>query len=191
MFGFFSWFWIVMVNWEERYQGSEIQNLPVMLQYSKGHCFKRSVLPLQWKLLSWCWWVGSVWPLLESVNLHFPLLLLFWHAGIGIWWRNWFRKGLALDSVLSGVCPSFCDQFLSHRLAVASLVYSWDHMKFLCFIKCSPVMQMTSCIINESSSVLRSLWFLVQPFLLEGQFTFNSPLIDSFIKIFQICPDRE
>lgn len=139
MFGVFSWFWIVMVNWEERYQGSEIQNLPVMLQYAKGHCFKRSVLPLQWKLLSWCWWVGSVWPLLESVNLHFPLLLLFWHAGIGIWWRNWFRKGLTLDSVLSGVCPRFCDQFLSHRLAVASLVYSWDHMKFLCFIKFSPV----------------------------------------------------
>lgn len=43
----YSCLWIVMVNWEGRYQGSEIQNLLVMVQYAKGRCCKRSVLPLQ------------------------------------------------------------------------------------------------------------------------------------------------
>lgn len=137
------WLWIIKClclglflflnshGWEELYQGSEIQNLPVMLQYAKGHCCKRSVLSLQWKLLSWCQWVGSVWPLLESVNFHFPLLLLFWHTGIGFWWRDWFRKGFTLDSMLSDVYLSFCEQFLFHKLTVIGLVYSWDLMEFL------------------------------------------------------------
>lgn len=187
--GVFSCFSIVMVNWEELYQGSEIQNLPVMLQYAKGHSCKWSVLSLQWKLL--CHWVGSVWPLLESVNLHFPLLLLFWHAGIGIWWRDWLRKGFALDSVLSGAYPSFCEQFLLHRLTVIGLVYIWDLMEFLYFIKFSPVIADN---IMDHQWVNLCLKIPLVPFtaLLFGkQINFRLPWIDAFIKIFQICPDRE
>lgn len=183
-------FWIVIVNWEEQYQGFEIQNLQVlqlMLQFAKGHCCEKSVQALQWKLLSWCQWVGSVWPLLASVNLHFPLLLLLWHAGIEIWGRIWFRKGFALDSMLSDVY----DQFLLHTLAVIGLVYSWDHMEFLYFIKFSPVIED-----NVMDHQWVNLCLKIPPIPCTAlpfgrQINFQLPLIDAFIKVFQIHPDRE
>lgn len=162
-----------------------------MLQYAKGHCCKKSVQPLQWKLLPWYQGVGSVWPLLEHVNLHFPLLLFFWHAGIGIWWRDWFREGFVLDSMLSDVCPSFCDQFLLHRLAIIGLVYSWDHMEFLYFIKFSPVIE-DNIMDHQWVKLCLKIPLIPCTALPFGRpINFQLPLIDAFIKIFQICPDRE
>lgn len=74
---------MLMVYWEEGCQDSEIQNLLVMLGYVKCHCLKRSVLPLPWRLLSWCQRErGPSGLCLQNINLHFPLLLLCWQTGI-------------------------------------------------------------------------------------------------------------
>lgn len=149
---FFFLVLIVVVYWGEGHQGSETQNLLVVLGYVKGHSLRRAVLPLQWRLLSQCqreW--GPSDPCLQSINLHFPLLLLCWQAGMGIWWKDSFRKGLALDSMLSDVCPNFCDQFLPHRLAVIGVVCSEDHVELLCFIKFSPLVLQITCHVSSIS----------------------------------------
>lgn len=61
---FFVCVFLIMVVYWEGHQGFETQSSDLMLGYIKDHCTGRSLLPLQWKLLSLCKTARFVWSLL-------------------------------------------------------------------------------------------------------------------------------